>query len=73
MTVKELVTRLLDEPMNAEIYVGNRVKHIDERGVAYSRYMFEIDGVERCDENCCMIGFTNWRKVCGVKDERSRR
>ena len=68
MTVKELITRLLDEPMDAEIYVGNRVKNIDERGGGYTRYMFEIDGVELCGEDCC-IGFTNWRKVCGVKDE----
>ena len=73
MTVKELIIMLLDEPMDAEIYVGNRERHIDEQGEECSGYMFEIDDVERWNENCRIINFTDWRKVCGIKDERSKR
>ena len=66
MTVKELITMLLDEPMDAEIYIGNREKHIDKYGNEHSGYMFEIDDIERFNKNCRILNYTDWRKVCGV-------
>lgn len=67
MTVKDLIERLLDEPMNAEIMLQtvydkpiesycNNVRSIT-RGV-----VFDIDSIEHWTSNCIIINFTDWRK-----------
>lgn len=67
MTVKDLITRLLDEPMNAEIMLqtdydkpvesyNNNVRSIT-RGV-----VFDIDSIEHWASNRILIKFTDWRE-----------
>ena len=67
MTVKNLITRLLDEPMDAEILLQtdydkpvesyhNNVR-IVTRGV-----VFDIDSIEHWASNRILINFTDWRK-----------
>lgn len=66
MKVKELITRLLDEPMDAEVMLctdydkkeadcGGGVRVVN-RGV-----MFGIDGIEHWN-NGVNINFTDWRE-----------
>ena len=67
MTVKDLITRLLDEPMNAEIllqtYYNNPVEsyHNNVRSVTRGVF-FDIDSIEHWASNCILINFTDWRK-----------
>lgn len=67
MTVKNLITRLLDEPMDAEIMLQtdydkqmesyhNNVRSVT-RGV-----VFDIDSIEHWASNHIMINFTDWRE-----------
>ena len=67
MTVKDLITRLLDEPMEAEILLqtdydkpveaySNNVRSVT-RGV-----VFDIDSVEHWANNRILINFTDWRE-----------
>ena len=63
MTVKELITRLLDEPMDSEIMIHIHEKHEDEFGNEISGYAFEIDDVERWTKNTSFLNFTDWRKI----------
>lgn len=67
MTVKDLITMLLDEPMDAEIMLqtdydkpvesyNNNVRSIT------SGIIFDIDSVERWASNRILINFTDWRK-----------
>lgn len=67
MTVKDLITRLLDEPMNAEIMLqtvydkpiesySNNVRSVTSGAV------FDIDSVEHWASNCILINFTDWRE-----------
>lgn len=67
MTVKDLITRLLDEPMEAEIMLqtdydkpmesySNNIR-IVTRGV-----VFDIDSIEHWASNRILINFTDWRE-----------
>ena len=67
MTVKDLITRLLDDPMEAEILLqtdydkpveaySNNVRSVT-RGV-----VFDIDSVEHWANNRILINFTDWRE-----------
>lgn len=66
MTVKELITRLLDEPMNAEImlctdYDKEEVEDYSNVRVVNRGVVFDIDGIERWASNRININFTDWR------------
>ena len=66
MTVKELITRLLDEPMNAEImlctdYDKEKVEDYGNVRVVNRGVVFDIDGIERWSSNRININFTDWR------------
>lgn len=67
MTVKDLITRLLDEPMNADVILqtdydkpiescSNNVRCVT------SGVFFSIDSIEHWASNCILINFTDWRK-----------
>lgn len=47
MTVKELINKLLDEPMDKEVLLSYRKEFIDERGNKCSGYVFDIDTVKK--------------------------
>lgn len=57
MTVKELINKLLEAPMDNEVYLSYDKEHVDEYGEKCSGYMFNIDGVRKNGE----IVFTDWR------------
>ena len=68
MTVKELITRLLDEPMDAEIMLCtdyDKEEVIEDCGnvrVVNRGVIFHIDNIERWTNNRVNINFTDWRK-----------
>lgn len=67
MKVKELITRLLDEPMDAEVELQIKDKHLDNYGNECSGYLFHIDDIDRFGGLVC-INFTDWRD--GKDEER---
>lgn len=56
MTVKELITKLLDRPMDDEVLLCYDKEHIDSHGEFCNGYVFHID-----DVMCSEIMFTDWR------------
>mgnify|MGYP003295481430 CR=1 FL=1 len=56
MTVRELINKLLDRPMDDEVLLCYDKEHIDEHGEKCSGYVFHIDDVKESD-----IMFTDWR------------
>lgn len=56
MTVRELINKLLDEPMDNEVLLSYKKEFVDERGEKCSGYCFEIDDVRQGE-----IMFTDWR------------
>lgn len=66
MTVKELITRLLDEPMDAEVCLKDPTEHISN-GTMYRGYLFDITYVEHWNNRRICINFDDWRK--GADDE----
>lgn len=73
MTVKELITRLLDERMDAVVMLCTDydkeevVKYCSNVRVVNRGVIFDIDEVERWANNRININFTDWRK--GEDDE----
>ena len=66
MKVKELITRLLDEPMDAEVmlctdYDKEEVKDYGNVRVVNRGVIFDIDGIEHWSGNQININFTDWR------------
>lgn len=68
MTVKDLITRLLDEPMDAEILLQTDYNNPVEshstgcvRSIT-SGVVFDIDSVEHWASNRILINFTNCRE-----------
>lgn len=66
MIVKELITRLLDEPMDAEVmlctdYDKEEVKDYGNVRVVNRGVIFDIDGIEHWSGNQININFTDWR------------
>lgn len=57
MTVKDLIIKLLDKPMDAEVQLQTDSDKEDVSGV-----LFDIDSVERWTTKYVMISFTDWRK-----------
>ena len=67
MKVKELITRLLDEPMNAEVmlctnYDEEKVEDYGGVRVVNRGVIFDIDEIEYWANNRVNINFTDWRK-----------
>lgn len=67
MKVKELITRLLDEPMDAEVmlctdYDKEEVEDYGNVRVVNRGVIFDIDNIERWTKDRVNINFTDWRK-----------
>lgn len=67
MKVKELITRLLDEPMDAEVmlctdYDKEEVEDYGNVRVVNRGVIFDIDEIERWAKDRVNINFTDWRK-----------
>lgn len=62
MKVKDLIIRLLEEDMNAEVFVATTdVSRKDEDSTEKNNVSFDIEEVEHWGRNA-YIGFTDWRK-----------
>ena len=68
MTVRELINKLLDIPMNHEISVCYDKEHIDKYGEKCSGYCFDIDDVRNCERKG-EIMFTDWRDKAESEDK----
>ena len=66
MTVRELINKLLDRPMDEEVLLCYDKEHIDEHGDICHGYAFRIDAVKDSE-----IMFTDWRDKEN-KDEQRR-
>lgn len=67
MKVKELITRLLDESMDAEVmlctdYDKEEVEDYSNVRVVNRGVIFDIDEIERWTKDRVNINFTDWRK-----------
>lgn len=66
MKVKELIIRLLDEPMDAEIMLGTDDKEeVEDYGdvrVVNRGVIFAIDEIEHWSNDRVFINFTDWRE-----------
>jgi hypothetical protein len=60
VTVKELITMLLDEDMNSNVYVKTRYKEVSEDGTQGA--LFEIAEIESGATVGVKICFIDWRK-----------
>ena len=60
MTVKELITMLLDEDMNSTVYLKTRYKEVSKDGTHGA--LFEIAEIELGANNGVNICFIDWRK-----------
>jgi len=58
MIVRELINKLLDEPMDNEVLLHYEKEHIDKLGEKCSGYCFDIDDVKNG-----RIMFTDWRDM----------
>ena len=56
MTARELINKLLDAPMDDEVFLCYDKEHIDEYGEKCKGYYFNIDDVRNGE-----IMFTDWR------------
>ena len=66
MKVKELIARLLDEPMDAEVmlctdYDKEEVEDYGNVRVVNRGVIFDIDEIERWANDRVNINFTDWR------------
>lgn len=60
MTVKDLISKLLEMPMDAEVFISDPTPHEDEHGIC-DGYYFGVDNVKQ-NSNIVEIEFTDWRK-----------
>lgn len=60
MTVKELISELLEMPMDAEVSIYDPTPHEDKYGRTCNGYCFGIDDVKQ-DSDVVKIKFTDWR------------
>ena len=73
MTVKELIIKLLEEPMDTEVQLTIDAPHQDEHGQCEG-YVFDIDSVTH-EFGECMIKFTDWREkkpTCKFRSQKNR-
>lgn len=66
MKVKDLITVLLDEPMDAEVCVQDPTEH-KSNGAVCNGYIFDITYIEHWNNRRICINFEDWRK--GADDE----
>lgn len=68
MTVRELIDRLLNEPMDAKVmvqtYEGDP-KTIKDSDAKVNSVVFEIEGIEYWVRNYVFLNFTDWRASNG--------
>lgn len=57
MTVREVIIKLLDEPMDREVLLSYKKEFVDERGEKCNGYIFHVDDVRNGE-----IMFTDWRE-----------
>lgn len=60
MKVKELITKLLDYDMDAEVWASTNKEHPDGLGGTVKGYCFEITGLEEWGTNHVDIMFDDW-------------
>lgn len=60
MIVKELISKLLETPMNAEVSIYDPTPHEDKYGIC-NGYCFDIDDIKQ-DSDVVKLRFTDWRK-----------
>lgn len=60
MKVKELITRLLDEPMDAEVCLQDPTEHMSN-GTMCNGYLFNITDIEPWSKHRICINFKDWR------------
>ena len=65
MKVKELITQLMDMPMDADVLVSLDDPHKDDSGNLVMGYMFDIDRIREFNSSTVEITFTDWRKIVG--------
>lgn len=69
MKVKELITKLLDMNMDAEVHISVDEPH-EEDGFGYSSgYLFKIDAVRKYSPKIVELLFNDWRKSVETKSE----
>lgn len=61
MTVRELITKLLDEEMNTEVRIALDDKHITKNGHEVSGYLFDIEQVRHWSGSAELV-FVDYRK-----------
>ena len=59
MTVKDLILKLLEMPMNAEVFISDPTPHEDAHGKC-NGYYFGVDSVKQ-NSNIVELRFTDWR------------
>ena len=69
MKVKELITKLLDMNMDAEVHISVDEPH-EESGYGYSSgYLFKIDAVRKYSPKIVELIFNDWRKSVKTESE----
>lgn len=59
MTVKDLISKLLEMSMDAEVFISDPTPHEDEHGIC-DGYYFDIDNIKQIS-NIVELRFTDWR------------
>ena len=59
MKVKDLISKLLDMPMYADVFISDPTPHKDAHGIC-NGYYFGIDNIKQ-NSNVVEIEFTDWR------------
>lgn len=59
MIVKDLISKLLEMPMDAEVFISDPTPHEDEHGKC-NGYCFGIDDVKQ-NSDVVELRFTDWR------------
>lgn len=69
MTVKELITKLLDASMDAKVDLRIPGEYITEDGIRCVACLFDVEAVQ-CDGSYVWLDFTDWRKKGADDEER---
>jgi len=59
MRVKDLISKLLEMPMDAEVFISDPTPHEDAHGIC-NGYYFGIDDVKQ-NSDVVELRFTDWR------------
>lgn len=72
MTVKELINKLLDCDMNAEVRLCDDVEFVDEYADICGGSLYHIDEVKMSGAGMCELHFDNRRHFARRKGEEGR-